>query len=61
MSTGNKKHGRNKNRPAGKRYLAERRWEKNKRLKIAKHEKTALKAKAKAEKRHLTLRRKSGK
>lgn len=32
----NRKHGRNKNSPAMKRYNAERRWEKNKARRIAK-------------------------
>ena len=39
MSGNNRKFGRNKNRPADKRYTGEKRWEKNKTLRIARHEK----------------------
>lgn len=38
MSGSNRKFGRNKNRPADKRYTGEKRWEKNKKLAIERHE-----------------------
>jgi len=37
MSGSNRKFGRNKNRPADKRYTGEKRWEKNKARRIARH------------------------
>ena len=37
MSGSNRKFGRNKNRPADKRYMGEKRWEKNKKLAIERH------------------------
>ena len=39
MAGGNRKYGRNKNRPAQKRYVGEKRSEKNKKRNIARHEK----------------------
>ena len=47
MSGSNRKFGRNKNRPADKRYLGEKRWEKNKKLAIDRHEKRCEKKAAK--------------
>lgn len=37
--SGDRKHGRNVNRPANKRYTAEKRWEKNKTKAMKRHEK----------------------
>lgn len=47
MSGSNRKFGRNKNRPADKRYLGEKRWEKNKKLAIERHETRAAKKSSK--------------
>ena len=37
MMSSDKKYGRNKRSPAAKRYLAEARWQKNSRIKQARH------------------------
>lgn len=47
----NRKHGRSKRKPSDQRYKAEKRWEKNAKLRKVRHQKRVAKKRAKLLKR----------